>query len=64
MKDLEMSADAALVGETGEMLVEEVAGIVERGQPKTSEMTHSADFGRLLLERARSLEPANPRWKR
>jgi hypothetical protein len=64
MKDLEMSADAALVGETGEMLVEEVAVIVERGQPKTSEMTHSADFGRRLLDRARSLEPANPRWKR
>ena len=64
MKDLEVSADAALVGETGEMLVEEAAGIVERSQPKTSEMTHSADFGRLLLDRARSLEPANPRWKR
>jgi hypothetical protein len=64
MKYLETSADAALLGETGEMLIEEVAVIIERGQPKTSEMTHSADFGRLLLERARSLDPANPRWKR
>jgi hypothetical protein len=64
MKDLETSAYAALVGETGEMLVEEVAVIIERGQPKTSEMTHSADVGRRLLERAHSLDPANPRRKR
>ncbi len=63
MAELETSNDAALVEETGELLVEEMA-LLQRVGSETPEMAPSAAFGRSLLERARELDPANPRWQR
>jgi hypothetical protein len=63
MKELETSGDAELVGVTGELLVEEIH-LIGRGGTETPEMASSAEFGRRLVERARSLDPANPRWQR
>ena len=60
--ELETSTDASLVGVTGELLVEEM-GLLRRPERDTPEMVNSADFGKRLLERARSLEPGNPRWR-
>jgi hypothetical protein len=56
------SADAALVGETGELLMSEAALLRTSGY--TPEMAASDAFGRSLLKRARALEPANPHWQR
>ena len=61
-QELETSTDASLIGVTGELLVEETGRLREPGGD-TPEMVNSTDFGKRLLERARSLEPANPRWK-
>lgn len=52
--ELETSSDAALVGVTGELLVEQLLVLRERGQ--TPEVVQSAAFGQQLLERARSLD--------
>ena len=60
--ELEDSQDASLIGMTGELLVE-AAGLLSRPDRESPEMVSSADFGRHLLERARSLEPDNPRWR-
>jgi hypothetical protein len=59
--ELETSNDASLIGVTGELLVEEI-GLLRPPERDTPEMVNSADFGKRLLERARSLEPGNPRW--
>jgi hypothetical protein len=63
--ELETSTDASLVGVTGELLVQqaEKTGLLRRPERDTPEMVNSADFGRRLLERARSLEPGNPHWR-
>jgi len=58
--ELKTSKDASLVGVTGELLVEE-RGLLRRPERDTAEMVNSADFGKRLLERARSLELGNPR---
>jgi hypothetical protein len=60
--ELETSTDASLIGVAGELLVEEV-GLLRVPERDTPEMVNSADFGKRLLERARSLEPGNPRWR-
>ena len=60
--ELERSTDAALIGVTGELLLEQI-GLIRRHEADTPEMANSADFARRLLERARSLEPGNPRWR-
>jgi hypothetical protein len=60
--ELETSTDATLIGVTGELLVEEI-GLLRPRESDTPEMVNSADFGKRLLERARSLEPGNPRWR-
>jgi hypothetical protein len=60
--ELETSTEAALVGETGELLMSEAALLRTSGY--TPEMAASDAFGRSLLKRARALEPANPRWQR
>jgi hypothetical protein len=60
--ELETSTDASLIGVTGQLLVEEI-GLLRRPERDTPEMVNSADFGRRLLERARSLEPDDPRWR-
>jgi hypothetical protein len=60
--ELETSKDASLVGVTGELLVEEI-GLLRPPARDTPEMVNSAEFGKRLLERARSLEPGNPRWR-
>jgi hypothetical protein len=60
--ELETSSDAALVGATGELLVEQLA--VLRKQDQTAEIVKSAAFGQQLLERARLLDPNNPEWRR
>jgi hypothetical protein len=62
MMELESSADTALVGGTGELLVKEMS-LLRRNGTDTPEMVDSAVFGRRLLERAQSLEPGNPRWQ-
>jgi hypothetical protein len=62
MRELETSHDAALVGVTGELLVEQFAVIGE--QNRTPDVVKSAEFGNHLLERARSLDPNNPKWRR
>ena len=61
-QELETSTDASLIGVTGELLVDETELLRAPGGD-TPEMVKSTDFGKRLLERARSLEPANPRWK-
>jgi hypothetical protein len=60
--ELETSTDAALVGETGELLIS-AAALVETSR-STPELAASDAFGKSLLKRARALEPANPRWQR
>jgi hypothetical protein len=62
MTELETSADAALVGGTGELLAKEMALLRQYGTD-TPEMVGSTIFGRRLLERAQVLEPGNPRWR-
>ncbi len=62
VNELETSTDASLIGVTGELLVEAIA-LLSRHDGETPEMVSSADFGRRLLERARGLEPDNPRWR-
>jgi hypothetical protein len=59
--ELETSTDAALVGVTGELLVEQPA--VLSGQEQMSDVVKGAAFGRQLLERARRLDPNNPEWR-
>ena len=59
---IETSRDASLIGVTAELLVEEI-GLLRPPEKDTSEMINSADFGKRLLEPARSLEPGNPRWR-
>ncbi len=60
-KELETSSDAALVGETGELLTSEAALLgATRNAP---EIAASDAFGKSLLKRARALEPINPRWQ-
>jgi hypothetical protein len=61
-KELETSSDAALVGETGELLTSEAALL--RTSRTTPEIAASDAFGKSLLKRARALEPVNPRWQR
>lgn len=58
--ELETSYDAALVGVTGELLVEQLA--VQSEQDQTPDLVKGAAFGRQLLERARRLDPNNPEW--
>jgi hypothetical protein len=58
--ELKTSNDVALVGTTGELLVEQV-GLL--GGSDSPEMVYCMSFGKRLLERARSLEPGNPRWR-
>jgi hypothetical protein len=60
--ELETSTDASLIGVTGQLLVEEIE-LLPRPERDTPEMVKSADFGRRLLERARRLEPDDPRWR-
>src|SRR5215467_12689201 len=60
--ELETSSDAALVGETGELLVEQLVVLGEQEQPQ--EVVKSAAFGKQFLERARRLDPNNPEWGR
>jgi hypothetical protein len=60
--ELEKSPDAALVGVTGELLVEPL--VVLSKQDRTPEVVKSAAFGQQLLERARRLDPNNPEWGR
>ena len=60
--ELETSSDAALVGVTGELLVEQLVFLGEQGQ--TQEVVKSTAFGKQLLERARRLDPNNPEWGR
>jgi hypothetical protein len=64
--ELEASPDVPLVGEIGELLVEQVAQFERVAQLKTltPELVRSAAFGRSLLKRAQALEPSNPRWRR
>jgi hypothetical protein len=59
--ELETSSDAALVGVTGELLVEQLAVLSE--QDRTQDDVKSAAFGKQLLERARCLDPKNPEWR-
>jgi hypothetical protein len=58
--EVETSSDAALVGTTGELLVEQLAILGEQDQ--TQAVVKSAAFGKQLLERARRLDPNNPEW--
>ena len=60
--ELESSSDSALVGVTGELLVEQLVVLSE--QDRTPEVVKSAAFGQQLLERARRLDPHNPEWGR
>jgi hypothetical protein len=60
--ELETSSDAALVGVTGELLVEQLVVLGEQDQ--TPDVVKSAAFGKQLLERARRLDPNNPEWGR
>jgi hypothetical protein len=60
--ELETSSDAALVGVTGELLVEQLVVLGEQDQ--TPDVVKSATFGKQLLERARRLDPNNPEWGR
>jgi hypothetical protein len=60
--ELEASSDAALVGVTGELLVEQLVVLGEQNQ--TPDLVKSAAFGKQLLERARRLDPKNPEWAR
>jgi hypothetical protein len=53
--ELETSSDAALVGVTGELLVEQLALLSD--QDKTPDAVKSGNFGKQLLERARRLDP-------
>ena len=62
VNELETSTDASLIGVTGELLVEAI-GLLSRHDGETPEMVSSADSGKRLLERARGLEPDNPRWR-
>jgi hypothetical protein len=59
--ELEISSDAALVGVTGELLVEQLA--VQNEQDQTPDLVKGAAFGKQLLERARRLDPNNPEWR-
>jgi hypothetical protein len=61
-RELERSSDAALVGVTGELLVEQIEVLGEQGQG--SDVVKGAAFGKQLLERARRLDPNNPEWGR
>lgn len=58
--ELEASPDAALVGVTGELLVEQALILGEQHQ--TPALLKSAEFGKHLLERARRMDPNNPEW--
>jgi hypothetical protein len=60
--ELETSSDAALVGVTGELLVEQLVALGEKDP--TPDLVKSAAFGKQLLERARRLDPNNPQWGR
>jgi hypothetical protein len=60
--ELETSSDAALVGVTGELLVEQLA--VLRKQAQTPEVVQIAAFRQQLVERARRLDANNPEWRR
>ena len=60
--ELETSSDAALVGVTGELLVEQLVVLREKG--RTPQVLKSAAFGQQLVERARRLDPNNPEWLR
>ena len=59
---LETSSDAALLGVTGELLIEQLAVLGEQGQMPYE--AKSAAFGKQLLERARRMDPNNPEWER
>jgi hypothetical protein len=59
--ELETSSDAALVGVTGELLIEQLAILSQHDQ--TPDAVQSAAFGEQLLERARRLDPKNPEWR-
>jgi hypothetical protein len=61
-RELETSSDAALVGVTGQLLVEQLVILGEQGQ--TADVVRSAAFGKQLLGRARRLDPNNPAWGR
>jgi hypothetical protein len=58
--ELETSSDAALVGVSGELLVEQLVVLSE--QDRTPDVVKSAAFGKQLLARARRLDPKNPEW--
>jgi hypothetical protein len=60
--ELESSSDSALVGVTGELLVEQLVVLSEQDQ--TPDVVQGAAFGKQLLERARRLDPTNPEWGR
>jgi hypothetical protein len=60
--ELETSADAALVGVTGELLVEQLT--VLDAESRMPDVVKGAAFGQQLLERARRLDPNNPEWRR
>jgi hypothetical protein len=62
--ELETSSDAALVGVTGELLVEQLGVLSKTPEVVTPEVVKSAAFGQQLLERARLLDPNNPEWRR
>ena len=75
--ELESSTDTPLVGATGEALVIETSLLRQfrasaQVMPKRFdvvdgvylELTKSAAFGERLLEKARNLDPENPRWRR
>ncbi len=59
--ELEASSDAALLGVTGQLLVEQLVVLGEQDQ--TEEVAKSAAFGKQLLEWARRLDPNNPEWR-
>ena len=60
--ELETSSDAALVGVTGELLLEQLVVLGEQDQ--TLDVVKGVAFGKQLLERARRLDPNNPEWGR
>lgn len=60
--ELETSYDAALVGVTGELLVEQLA--LQSEHDRTPDLVKGAALGQQLLERARRLDPNNPEWGR
>jgi len=60
--ELETSSDAALVGVTGELLVEQLGALSKQDQ--TPQVVKCAAFGEELLKRARLLDPKNPEWRR